>query len=57
MMQVVTVLPGKVHSHNWLVNELWPYKLLMTSSVLLALKKHGTFKGEADLAVKVLEHG
>ena len=29
----------------------------MTSSTLLTLKKHGTYKSEADLAVKVLEHG
>ena len=29
----------------------------MTASALLTRKKHGTFKGEADLAIKLLEHG
>ena len=56
MIQVVSVLSPSTCSPEF-VNELWAFKCLMTSSALLTMKKHGTFKGEADLAVKVLEHG
>ena len=55
-MQVVSVLPPSKCSQEF-VNELWAYKCLMTSSALLTLKKHAAVNGEANLAVKVLEHG
>ena len=39
------------------VQELWAYKCLMTSSAFLTLAKHGSLIGEANQAVKVLQHG
>ena len=56
IMTVVSALP-KEDVPTAFLHELWAYKCLMTSSALLTLGKHGSVAGEANQAVKVLQHG